>query len=386
MNMSEGKCTGKRWQKKLFLHIKRRKREMKAVVKTEKGYDNMVYQEIPEPEATGDLVKIKIAYSGICGTDLHAFKGTYSSTKPPVVLGHEFSGIVTEVGPDVKEFKVGDRVTSETTFATCGTCPSCLEKDYNLCGNRRGLGTQVNGSMAQYVVSREESVHKLPDNVSLLSASLTEPLACGVHASIEKGLVKEGEIAVVFGVGAIGQMVAQVCKSQGATVIVAGMSTDTERFAIALKNGADRAVDQSKEDLAAIVNEMTNGVGVDISFECSGAVPAANKALEITRRKGRVVQMGVFPEAKESIWTDLILHKEIVYVGSRRQKPSSWRISLDLLGKGTVIPQKIITKIVSLEDWRDGFEAQMRGEGVKAVICCNEDLREPAAEADTDIK
>lgn len=89
---------------------------MKAVVKTETGFDHMQYTDIPEPQATGDLVKIKIAYSGICGTDLHAFKGTYASTKPPVVLGHEFSGVVTEIGPDVKNVKVGDRVTSETTF------------------------------------------------------------------------------------------------------------------------------------------------------------------------------------------------------------------------------------------------------------------------------
>ena len=95
---------------------------MKAVVKTEVGFDNMVYKEVEEPKAERDLVKIKIAYSGICGTDLHAFRGEYGSTKPPVILGHEFSGIVTEVGPDVKNIKVGDRVTSETTFTTCGHC------------------------------------------------------------------------------------------------------------------------------------------------------------------------------------------------------------------------------------------------------------------------
>ncbi len=349
---------------------------MKAVVKTKVGYDNMVYTDLPEPEATGDLVKIRIAYSGICGTDLHAFKGTYASTKPPVVLGHEFSGIVAAIGPEVTKFKVGDRVTSETTFKTCGVCPSCLEKDYNLCSHRQGIGTQINGSMAEYTVSREESVHKLPENVSLLSAALTEPLACGVHAGIEKGAVSKGDLVCIFGVGAIGQMVAQVAKARGATVIVAGLSSDQERFEIALSNGVDRAVDQSKENLTDIINELTNGTGVDIAFECSGAVPAANKAMEITRRKGTVVQMGVFPEAKESIWTDLILHKEICYVGSRSQKPSSWRTSIELLAAGTAVPEKIVTKIVSLADWREGFEYSMRGEGVKAVICCNEDLAE----------
>ena len=348
---------------------------MKAVVKIEKGYDNMVIQDIPEPEATGDLVKIKIAYSGVCGTDLHAFKGQYSSTKTPVVLGHEFSGVVVAVGPDVKEIKVGDRVTSETTFTTCGHCTPCKEKDYNLCGNRQGIGTQINGSMAEYLVSREESVHKLPDNMSMLSASLTEPLACGVHAAIEKGNVKEGDVVCVFGVGAIGQMVAQVSKARGAKVIVAGLPQDAERFEIALKNGADRAVDQTKENIKDVINEMTNGEGADISFECSGAVPAANTALDVTRRKGTVVQMGVFAEAKASIRCDFILHKEINYVGSRSQKPSSWRTSIKLLADETVVPDKIVTMVVPLDDWRKAFDASINGEGVKAVICCNEDLK-----------
>ncbi|MBS6547215.1 MAG: zinc-binding dehydrogenase [Butyricicoccus pullicaecorum] len=348
---------------------------MKAVVKTDSGMDHMEYMDIPTPEATGDLVQIKIAYSGICGTDLHAFKGTYASTKPPVVLGHEFSGVVTAVGPEVRRVKVGDRVTSETTFQTCGACPMCKSKDYNLCGNRRGIGTQVNGSMAEYLVSREESVHVLPDNVSLLSAALTEPLACGVHATIEKGKVQPGDICVVFGAGAIGQMVGQVAKSQGATVIMAGLTHDAERFAIAKESGIDRCVDQMTEDLSSIVMELTGGVGADKCFECSGAVPAANKALEVVRRKGTVVQMGVFPEAKESIWTDLILHKEIVYVGSRSQKPSSWVKSLELLSAGTVVPEKIITSIDPLENWRDGFEKMIRGEGAKGVLVLDDTLK-----------
>ena len=350
---------------------------MKAVVKTDVGMDHMEYMDIPEPEATDDLVKIKIAYSGICGTDLHAFKGSYASTKPPVVLGHEFSGVVTEIGPNVKKIKVGDRVTSETTFKTCGVCPMCQSKDYNLCGNRQGLGTQINGSMAEYLVSREESVHVLPDNVSLLSASLTEPLACGVHAVLEKGDVKPGDICVVFGAGAIGQMVAQVAKGQGATVIVAGLSHDANRFELAKKAGVDRCVDQQSEDLKEIVMEMTNNVGADKCFECSGAVPALNKALEIVRRKGTVVQMGVFENTHETIWTDLILHREIVYVGSRSQKPTSWATALKLMEERKVDPGKIIGQLLPLQDWREGFENMMKGEVTKGVIVLDETLEKP---------
>lgn len=348
---------------------------MKAVVKTELGMDHMEYMDIPEPEATKDLVKIKIAYSGICGTDLHAFKGSYGSTKPPVVLGHEFSGVVVEVGPDVKNIKVGDRVTSETTFKTCGVCPMCLIKDYNLCGNRQGLGTQINGSMAEYLVSREESVHVLPDNVSLLSASLTEPLACGVHSVIEKGHVEKGDICVVFGAGAIGQMVSQVAKSQGATVIMAGLTQDANRFELAKQAGIDRCVDQMTEDIKKIVDEMTNGVGADKCFECSGAVPALNKALEIVKRKGTVVQMGVFANTHENIWTDLILHREIKYVGSRSQKPSSWEIAINLMAAGTVVPEKICTYLTPLENWREGFEKMINGEVTKGVIVLDDSLK-----------
>ena len=184
---------------------------MKAVVKTETGFDHIQYTDIPEPKATGDLVKIKIAYSGICGTDLHAFKGTYASTKPPVVLGHEFSGVVTEIGPDVKNIKVGDRVTSETTFKTCGVCPMCKSKVTICAATGRASAHRLTARWLS-IWSAEESVHVLPDNVSLLSAALTEPLACGVHAAIEKGNVQPGDICVVFGVGAIGQMVMQVAR------------------------------------------------------------------------------------------------------------------------------------------------------------------------------
>ena len=164
---------------------------MKAVMKVEPGYDKMLLKTIPELGVQKNQVKIKVAYTGICGTDIHTFTGQHKNSQTPVVLGHEFSGIVVEVGEDVTKVKVGDRVTSETTFVTCGECDYCLEKDYNLCAHRKGIGTQINGSFAEYVISREESVHVLPDTVDLKAAALTEPLACCVHAALEKTLLKK---------------------------------------------------------------------------------------------------------------------------------------------------------------------------------------------------
>lgn len=341
---------------------------MKALTKTKPGYDNMELLDIPEPKAERNLVKIKVQYSGICGSDLHSFKGEYGNIKTPVVLGHEFSGIVVEVGEDVKTVKVGDRVTSETTFETCGTCDFCKSKDYNLCTSRKGIGTQVNGSFAEYVISREESVHVLPENVSFLAASLTEPLACCVHAALEKTTIEKDDVVLILGPGPIGLLLAQVVKSQGAYVILSGVTKDKERLEFGKNMGLDRVVDSLQEDLEKIVMEKTNGYGVNKVFDCSGAVPAVNQGLRLTKKKGEFVQVGLFANVKNSIDQEAIIQREIKYIGSRSQKPSSWIKSLELMEAKKVDPEALITKIVEIEDWRTGIEAAMEGSELKVVI------------------
>ncbi|MNM30358.1 D-arabitol-phosphate dehydrogenase [compost metagenome] len=341
---------------------------MKALTKTEKGYDKMALLDIEEPKAEKNLVKIKVEYSGICGSDLHSFKGEYGNIKTPVVLGHEFSGIVVEVGESVTKVKVGDRVTSETTFETCGECDFCKSKDYNLCSTRKGIGTQANGSFAEYVLSREESVHVLPENVSLLAASLTEPLACCVHAALEKTTINAGEVALVFGPGPIGLLLSQVVKSQGAYVILAGVTKDKERMELAKKLGIDLVVDLLQEDLDAIVMEKTNGYGANKVFDCSGVIHAVNQGLRLTKKKGDFVQVGLFAKVKNELDQEAIIQREIRYIGSRSQKPSSWITSLELLRDKKVDTETLVTKMVDLENWRDGIDAAMQGSEIKVVI------------------
>ena len=341
---------------------------MKALTKTEKGYDKMALLDIEEPKAEKNLVKIKVEYSGICGSDLHSFKGEYGNIKTPVVLGHEFSGVVVEVGESVTKVKVGDRVTSETTFETCGECDFCKSKDYNLCSTRKGIGTQANGSFAEYVLSREESVHVLPENVSLLAASLTEPLACCVHAALEKTTINAGEVALVFGPGPIGLLLSQVVKSQGAYVILAGVTKDKERMELAKKLGIDLVVDLLQEDLDAIVMEKTNGYGANKVFDCSGVIDAVNQGLRLTKKKGDFVQVGLFAKVKNELDQEAIIQREIRYIGSRSQKPSSWITSLELLRDKKVDTETLVTKMVDLENWRQGIDAAMQGSEIKVVI------------------
>ncbi|MED4112859.1 zinc-binding dehydrogenase [Priestia megaterium] len=341
---------------------------MKAVMKVEPGYDKMQLKTIPELEVQKNQVKIKVAYTGICGTDIHTFTGQYKNSQTPVVLGHEFSGIVVEVGEDVTKIKVGDKVTSETTFVTCGECDYCLEKDYNLCAHRKGIGTQINGSFAEYVISREESVHVLPDAVDLKAAALTEPLACCVHAALEKTVVKKEDKVLIFGPGPIGLLQAQVVKAQGAFVILAGITKDQKRLELAKSLGIDVTVDIQKESLEEIVLTYTKGYGVDKLFECSGAVQALNQGLPLVKKKGTFVQVGIFSEKLNLLDQESIIQREITYIGTRSQKPSSWHIALKLLEEKKINTDKMITKIVPLDYWRQGFEAVLSGNEIKVLI------------------
>ncbi|MCO7128311.1 zinc-binding dehydrogenase [Sporolactobacillus shoreicorticis] len=341
---------------------------MKAVVKEEPGYDHMELKTIPEPEVYGDHVKIEVAYTGICGSDIHTFKGEYKNPTAPVTLGHEFSGKVVEIGPDVTRIKVGDRVTSETTFETCGTCRYCEEKDYNLCSHRKGIGTQANGSFAKYVLSREESCHVLDDNLSYKAAALSEPLSCVVHAALEKTTVDSDDKVLIFGPGPIGLLLLQVVKAKGAYAIMSGITKDHARLELAKELGADAIVDTMKDSLEELVSSVTDGYGVDRVFDCSGAVPAVNQGLPLVRKKGVFVQIGLFAKKLNPIDQESIIQREISYVGCRSQKPSSWPIALDLLTEKKINAEKMITKVFPLEQWRDAFEAVMAGNEIKVLI------------------
>ena len=346
---------------------------MKALVLESRGA--LALRDLEYPKPGEGMLTIRVAYAGICATDLHAYKGEYSRTKFPVVLGHELAGLVHEVGPGVDSFAPGDRVTCETTFATCGCCESCRTMDYNLCANRSGIGTDKNGAFAEYILVPAARVHRLPEGVSLLTGSLCEPLSCAVHACIEKAEVRPGEKVCVFGVGAIGMLVAQVAKSQGAFVVLAGLSADRARLDKAqAEMGVDIVVDQQTQDLSAVVMELTGGEGVDACFECSGALPALNRSFELVKKKGCVIQMGVFAKKTNEIPTDMLLHKEIRYIGSRSQKPSSWVKSLELLSRGTVEPQLVVGGVFPLEDWDAAFQETLTNPGNRNIICCSPEL------------
>lgn len=339
---------------------------VKALVKTREGHGNLELLDKEVATPLDDKVKIKVHYAGICGTDIHTYEGHYK-VNFPVTLGHEFSGEIVEVGADVKDFKVGDRVTSETTFYVCNECEYCESKDYNLCNHRKGIGTQVDGAFTNYVIAREESLHHIPGEVSYQSAAMTEPLACA-HHGVSKIQVNSGDVAVVMGPGPIGLLVAQVLKSKGATVVVTGLDNDKVRLDKAEALHMDYVVNLQQTDLKTYINGITDGYGADVVVECSGAVPAARQGLDILRKKGFYSQIGIFKDAEITFDMEKVIQKEITVVGSRSQKPADWEPSLQLMADGLVNAEALVTKIYDISKWDEAYQHLKSGEGIKALL------------------
>ncbi|WP_181350395.1 zinc-binding dehydrogenase [Thalassobacillus sp. CUG 92003] len=339
---------------------------MKALVKEASGFGHLNVLDVEEPEVGADEVKILVKYAGVCGSDLHTYEGHYN-VNVPVTLGHEFSGEIVALGANVQDFEVGERVTSETTFYICGECHYCKQGDYNLCQYRKGLGTQKNGGYAKYVIARKDSVHRLPDNLDYLSASLTEPLACAHHA-VSKATINKGDVVVVLGPGPIGLLTAQLAKTYGARVVITGLGQDHVRLEKAKELGIDAVVNIEEQDVETVVSDMTEGYGADVMFECSGAVPAANLGLKLLAKKTHYVQVGIFPSEKVEIDFKQIIQKEITVTGSRSQKPADWEPSLHLMDTGRINAKALVTHQFTIHEWDAAYEAIKSGAAIKVAL------------------
>lgn len=260
---------------------------MKALIKLRKGDGNVEIHDAPEPVTGSGEVKIEVKATGICGSDIHIYHDDIKiPVKPPVIIGHEFSGIVTEVGENVKEIRVGDAVTSETAVSVCGVCRYCRTGNYNLCPHRLGIGYWINGAFTKYCVVPRERVHKLPKDVDFISAAMCEPLACCIHGVIELTGVTAGDVVVITGPGAIGLLTLQIAKAEGGKVGICGTSQDQKRLKLARGLGADVIVNIQKENADQIISDLTNGYGADVIFECSGNPKAANFGLDMVEKTG----------------------------------------------------------------------------------------------------
>ncbi|WP_181408999.1 zinc-binding dehydrogenase [Schumannella soli] len=346
---------------------------MRALVKHDSSPGAVGVQDVAEPALQPGQVLIEIAFAAICGTDRQALDGSHDFGVVPRILGHEASGIVRALAPDVDraDLAIGTRVTVETDAVICGRCEYCRGEQYNRCPNRRGIGTTADGAIAELLAMPQRAVHPLPDEVGLLEGALTEPLAIAVHAVVEQSPSLAGQVVVVIGPGAIGQLCAQVARAAGATVVLVGRS----RHADALRRGAAagaRTVDAESEDLAAVIHELTGGLGAHTVFECSGAPETVDESAQLLRRGGRLVLVAFFRGAPP-VDLELVINRELEIVGSRGKRPSSYRTALRLMSEGQVDVGSLVTAVLPLEQWEAGLGRVGGGEKVVFRIAADAD-------------
>lgn len=345
---------------------------MKALMKTAKGPGHMEICELEEPQAGPGQVKVRVVHAGICGTDVHIASGEFFLYTPPVALGHEFAGVVEAVGEDVEGIAPGDRVTAEPTKSTCGQCPHCRSGNYNRCEKRDIAGVVSHGAFTNFVVTRAESIHKLPGNVSFRAAALTEPLAVTVHGVTEQCHLEVEDTVLVMGPGTIGTACAQVAMAFGGRVIVAGISKDARRLALAEKLGAAQTVNVETDDLAEAVKDLTGGWGVHMAIDAAG-VPAASRAcLAHVRKGGQILQVGLPGQPVE---VDLVQlsWKEVRLIGTFGQKYSAWQTAIRLMEEKKVDMEAMVSDVLPLAEWERGFGLMERGESLKVLLSPAED-------------
>jgi L-iditol 2-dehydrogenase len=238
-----------------------------------------------------------------------------------------------------------------------------------LCLNRRSIGSAVNGGFTQYLIVPAKNIHQLPETVSFEAGALTEPLACVVNGVLLNApTVVAGDTAVIAGPGAIGLLTLQVLKSAGATVVVLGTSADEQRLELARELGADYALNIQQQEPWALVQEISDeGLGADVVYECSGAGPAAQQLLNLVRRRGRYVQIGLFGKAVS--WDlDQLCYKELVATGSNASTPASWLRAVRLMADGVVKTEPLITHTFPVSDWEEAFDTFERKNGIKTLL------------------
>lgn len=325
---------------------------MRAAVLT--AHYKIEFTEIPEPEPKDDEVKIKVHSAGICGSEVHAFKGTHPFRHPPAILGHEMAGEIVAVGSQIKQFKVGDRVTVEPQI-NCGVCDYCQTGYPNLCVDKTVLGTQKwVGAYAQYIVAPEQVVYKIPDSVGFDEAVMIEPLAVGVHA-VREAKVQLGQSTLILGGGTIGLCTLVAARAAGAMVNVV---TDAVEFNLKMAKelGATAVVNVRQDDAKAIVDQATGGKGVDTAFVAVGFAPVVNQGLSAVKKRGQVILIGLL-EGKVTIDEPfLIVGGERVVRGSQMYTRADVQTAIDMIASGTVDAKPFITQRMSMDEVQRGFE------------------------------
>ena len=340
---------------------------MKALVLTD--YNRFEYKEVDEPKVGDDDVLVEVKACGICGSDVHGMDGSTGRRQPPVIMGHEASGIIAEVGKNVSGWEKGARVTFDSTVY-CGRCGFCKEGRINLCDNRMVLGVSCDdyrrsGAFAEYVVVPQHILYALKDNVTFSQAAMVEAVSIAYHA-VQRVTISADSSAVVVGAGMIGLLVLQILKARGCGKIIA-LDIDKERLKLAAELGADTVLRADENDAVQKILAATSSGGVDIAFEVVGISESLRTAVSSLRKGGTLVLVGNIRPTVE-LPLQSVVTREITLYGSCASS-GEYPACLEMIGTGKINVDALISAEADLIEGASWFERLYKKEkGLMKVI------------------
>jgi len=342
---------------------------MKAVVKYGQEDGMVELRDVDIPKIGPGDVLLEVKAAGICGSDIEMWRHHYTyRVNTPVIQGHEFCGVIAEVGEKVTGFQAGERVISETSAYVCGSCRFCRTGYYNMCPDRLGYGYGTNGAFTNYVKVRQEILHRMPGSLSFEEASLTEPACVAYNAVLARSTVNPGDTVVIIGPGPIGLFCVQMAKTAGAAnVIVIGANVDKDRLDTAKQLGADVTINGEKDDAPAQVRQLTDGMGADLVVDCAGSSATLKQSLEMVRRLGQITKVGWGPKPID-FSLDLLLVKSATLQGTYGHHWRIWKQVIRLADKGMIRMKPLVSVVLPLSDWEKAYTLVEQRKVVKAIL------------------
>ena len=327
------------------------------------GNHSIELSEADAPAPSPGEVQIAVAYTGLCGTDLHILHGNMDArVTTPLTFGHEMSGTIAAVGDGVTEWKVGDNVTV-MPLEWDGTCPACLAGNSHICQNLVFVGIDSPGSLQELWNVSADLLIAVPSDLSLKSAALAEPVAVAVH-DVRRSELKAGDKVVVLGGGPIGVLIASVARAEGASVAVSepepGRRAQIERLGF-------ETIDPRTVDAAEWVTTWTGGAGADVVFEVSGAPAAVLAATGLAKVRGTIVIVAIHPTPRE-IDLQRVFWRELRILGARVYQRTDFERAIELLRDGTIPVDEVISKVVPLNEISDGVSDLENGRALKVLV------------------
>jgi alcohol dehydrogenase/L-iditol 2-dehydrogenase len=342
---------------------------MRAVVKFGLRDGQVELRDVPEPQIGAQDVLLEMQAAGVCGSDVEQWR--HFVTYPinvPVIQGHEFCGVIREVGVEVKAFRPGDRVVSETAAVICGQCRLCLTGEYNLCPHRLGFGYGTDGAFTRFVRVPARCLHRIPENVSFEEAALTEPACVTYNAIHVKSRLRPGEPVLVIGPGPIGLFAVQMCRASGAgEIILVGTEVDRRRLEVGREVGASVVVNVAESDAMEAVRDLTHGDGVHLVIDAAGPAAAMRLAMDAVARGGQITKVAWDPRPLD-LSLDPLISKAATLQGSYSHTWRTWEAVLQMIATRALKMEPMITHRFTIESWLEAYHLVESREAVKVVL------------------